>query len=441
MSQGQHEYFKNWRLLVKSGQILQGGLIKYKDRTGKLEFVRKQLCIREMDASGGGSGGEPMVGTEVHARYRNGSWYPAIVSALIADKYVVDWQDGDTKDKVFPPPPPLPARLSLSLSRARAISLFTCLPVSRSLALFSLLSLLFSISFLPLLYLTLCPLPAGPTPDLPLFLARARALSLSLPPARFRPQHTPPYVLYTYWPMHFYSSLGASHMHTRAYARTQVKLRCDVRVANRLGVGSTESEVTEEDRQRSDDDSQAAAAGGEGGSRGDGEVHVGADARQANLPVRERQVNFPAIHAQGKGKGKEKAAEGDEEEEEEEEEEVLKSRSMSKRSQQRGQKRRRQDDGEEDERYESAHIHTARVCEGYRCVCERESECMCVCVHVCVCVCVCVCVRARARVRVRRYGQLSEGASCRGWHGREQGEQEARQEVLECLVREKGTAQ
>ena len=112
-------------------------------------------------------------------------------------------------------------------------------------------------------------------------------------------------------------------MHTRAYARTQVKLRCDVRVANRLGVGSTESEVTEEDRQRSDDDSQAAAAGGEGGSRGDGEVNVGADARQANLPVRERQVNFPAIHAQGKGKGKEKAAEGDEEEEEEEEEEVL----------------------------------------------------------------------------------------------------------------------
>ena len=42
-----------------------------------------------MDASGGGSGGALMVGTEVDARYHNGSWYPALVSALIGDKYVV----------------------------------------------------------------------------------------------------------------------------------------------------------------------------------------------------------------------------------------------------------------------------------------------------------------------------------------------------------------
>ena len=50
---------------------------------------------------------------------------------------------------------------------------------------------------------------------------------------------------------------------------------------------------------------------GQEGSRGGGEGHVGADARKADLPAREGQVNSPAIHAGGNGKGKEKAAEGD----------------------------------------------------------------------------------------------------------------------------------
>jgi hypothetical protein len=197
VSQGQHEYFENWRLLVKSGQILQGGLIKYKDRTGKLEFVQKQLCIREMDASGGGSGGALKVGTEVYARNRDGCWYPALVSALIADKYRVDWQDGDTEDTVFTPSPPLPARLtlsplslslalslshSLSLSFARFLSLPACLSPALSLSFHS--SLLCSLS--PVLSL-LSPSPLSdfmPPPRRPYSrspsLSRSRACSLSL---------------------------------------------------------------------------------------------------------------------------------------------------------------------------------------------------------------------------------------------------------------------
>ena len=80
---------------------------------------------------------------------------------------------------------------------------------------------------------------------------------------------------------------------------------------------------------------RAAADEGEGDSRGGGKGHVGADARKAYLPARERQVNSIAIDAGGKGKGMEKAAQGDGEEGEEEMadsevEGVQKSRSMSK---------------------------------------------------------------------------------------------------------------
>jgi len=178
-----------------------------------------------------GSRGALKVGTEVYARYRDGRWYPALVSAILADGYLVDWQDGDTEDTVFPRSLPLSVRLSLfSLalfpSLFRAISLLTCLPVSRSLALFPLfplLSLLFSLSFLPLLFLTLYPLSPPALLPLSLSFSLAHVLSLSRTPCTL--------VLNT--PHHPWEPLTGIHAHT--YARTQVKLRRDVCVVHRLG--------------------------------------------------------------------------------------------------------------------------------------------------------------------------------------------------------------
>jgi hypothetical protein len=138
-----------------------------------------------------GSRGALQVGTEVYARYRDGGWYPALVSALLADGYLVDWQDGDTEDTVFPRCPPLSVSLSLFFlslapSPFREISLLTCLPASRSLALLPLLSLLFSLSFLPLLFLTLF----APSPRRSLVLPRAFVLNTPYHPGSLSHAYT-----------------------------------------------------------------------------------------------------------------------------------------------------------------------------------------------------------------------------------------------------------
>jgi hypothetical protein len=181
----------------------------------------KALADHPMGSVGGwrsahGSQGALQVGTEVYARYRDGVWYPALVSALLADGYLVDWQDGDTEDTVFPRSLPLSVSLSLfSLSRSLSLSrdfspcLPACLPLSRSLSspLFPVLSLL-----------SPSPLSDSICPFSP---------PVSRTPARFRPQHTPP----------SWEPLTCIHAHT--YARTQVKLTREVCVVNRLGVGKS----------------------------------------------------------------------------------------------------------------------------------------------------------------------------------------------------------
>jgi hypothetical protein len=53
VSQHKKDYLANWESLVKSGQIAEGGLIKYKGRTGQLVFMGTKLCITEINASGG----------------------------------------------------------------------------------------------------------------------------------------------------------------------------------------------------------------------------------------------------------------------------------------------------------------------------------------------------------------------------------------------------
>jgi hypothetical protein len=53
VGQRKNDYFANWESLVKSGQIEEGGLIKYKGRTGQLVFMGQKLCITEINASGG----------------------------------------------------------------------------------------------------------------------------------------------------------------------------------------------------------------------------------------------------------------------------------------------------------------------------------------------------------------------------------------------------
>ncbi len=49
------------------------------------------------------------MGERVWGRYRNGRWYPARVAEMRGDgRYVLDWDDGDSQDRVKGPEEVLP---------------------------------------------------------------------------------------------------------------------------------------------------------------------------------------------------------------------------------------------------------------------------------------------------------------------------------------------
>ena len=65
VNQGKHDHLNNWKSLVESGEVAEGGELKYKSRRGRLVFVEGELRIQEISPSRG------MESTEIETREGN----------------------------------------------------------------------------------------------------------------------------------------------------------------------------------------------------------------------------------------------------------------------------------------------------------------------------------------------------------------------------------